>query len=187
MTVYFVIGLFVLPAVSFGLLYFPAGSVARNLVFLFPGVNLVAVILEGITVGRDPWGYRLGYRLARTQVVAGFGARDLAASFLRRWAAPMIRPHGRRTQPASGSYSKSRIFWVNSSPPLSRRLRDCHRSCAGDNTWRSGECGFSLTSPQDRLPSVSRAHSVSETTGAAWMMDFRARLSTSSGITVIRD
>ena len=30
-----------------------AGSVTRNLVFLFPGVNLVAVVLEGVTAGRD--------------------------------------------------------------------------------------------------------------------------------------
>ena len=86
-----------------------AGSVTRNLVFLFPGANLVAVVLEVVTAGRDPWGYRLGDRLARTQVVAGFGARDLAASFLRWWAAPTIRPHSRRTQPVSGSYSSSRL------------------------------------------------------------------------------
>lgn len=81
------------------------GSVTRNLVFLFPGANLVAVVLEVVTAVRDPWGYRLGDRMARTQVVAGFGARDLAASFLRWWVVPAIRPHGRRTQPIPGPYS----------------------------------------------------------------------------------
>lgn len=84
------------------------GSVKRNLVFLFPGANLVAVVLEVRTAVRDPLGYRLGDRLARTQVVAGFGARDLAASFLRWWTTPTIRPRGRRTQPVPGSYSSSR-------------------------------------------------------------------------------
>ena len=60
-----------------------AGSFRRNLMFLFPGVNIVAVVLEAVTVVRDPQGHRLGDRLAQTQVVVGFGARDLARSFVR--------------------------------------------------------------------------------------------------------
>jgi hypothetical protein len=35
---------------------------------------------------RDPQGQRLGDRLAQTQVVEGFGARDLAAHFVRWWS-----------------------------------------------------------------------------------------------------
>ena len=77
------------------------GSLRRNLVFLFPGVNVVAVLLEAITVVRDPLGQRLGDRLAGTQVVVGFGARDLAASFVR-WFQPTARPLDRHAQPAPG-------------------------------------------------------------------------------------
>jgi len=58
------------------------GSVRRNLVFLFPGVNVVAVFLEAISIVRDPLGHRLGDRMALTQVVVGFGARDFAASLV---------------------------------------------------------------------------------------------------------
>ena len=78
-----------------------AGSVRRNLVFLFPGVNVVAVFLEAVTVVRDPQGHRLGDRLARTQVVVGFGARDLAESFVK-WFQPTARPLDRRVQPVPG-------------------------------------------------------------------------------------
>lgn len=78
------------------------GSVRRNVVWLFPGVNVVAVLLEAITVVRDPQGHRLGDRLARTQVVEGFGARDLAESFVRWWSKPAVRPRGRHVQPAPG-------------------------------------------------------------------------------------
>jgi len=75
------------------------GSVRRNLVFLLPGANVVAVFLEAITIVRDPHGHRLGDRLALTQVVVGFGARDLAASFVQ-WFRPTARPLPRRAQPA---------------------------------------------------------------------------------------
>ena len=78
------------------------GSVRRNLVFLFPGVNVVAVFFEAITIVRDPLGHRLGDRMAQTQVVVGFGARDLAASFVR-WFQPTARPLDRRVQPAPGA------------------------------------------------------------------------------------
>ncbi len=78
------------------------GSVRRNLVFLFPGVNVVAVLFEAITIVRDPLGHRLGDRLAQTQVVVGFGARDLAASLVQ-WFQPTTRPHDGRVQPAPGA------------------------------------------------------------------------------------
>ena len=57
------------------------GSVRRNLLLLLPGANVVAVFLEAVTVVRDPYGQRLGDRLAHTQVVEGLGAKDLLKSF----------------------------------------------------------------------------------------------------------
>ena len=52
-------------------------SVARNVVFALPGANLPAVFLETRTLARDPQGQRLGDRFALTQVVDGYGAKDL--------------------------------------------------------------------------------------------------------------
>jgi uncharacterized RDD family membrane protein YckC len=57
------------------------GSVRRNLLFLLPGANVVAIFLEARTVVRDRQGQRLGDTLAQTQVVEGFGAKDLVKSF----------------------------------------------------------------------------------------------------------
>ena len=76
-------------------------SLKRNLVFVFPGVDVVAAVLEYVTMTRDPNGYRLGDRIARTQVVEGYGAKDLAASFLKWWRNPPARVRGgrRRRQP----------------------------------------------------------------------------------------
>jgi uncharacterized RDD family membrane protein YckC len=54
-----------------------AASVRRNLIFLVPGLNIVAAVLESVTAVRDPQGQRLGDRLAQTQVVDGLGAREL--------------------------------------------------------------------------------------------------------------
>jgi uncharacterized RDD family membrane protein YckC len=61
------------------------GSAKRNVLFLIPGANLAAAFLEAVTIMRDPQGQRLGDRVAQTQVVDGFGARDLAAEFQRWW------------------------------------------------------------------------------------------------------
>jgi len=55
-------------------------SVARNIVFAVPGLNLVALVLESMTIVRDPQGERLGDLLAETVVVEGFGARELVKS-----------------------------------------------------------------------------------------------------------
>lgn len=52
-------------------------SIARNVIFAVPGLNIVAVILESMTIVRDAQGERLGDRLAETQVVEGFGLREL--------------------------------------------------------------------------------------------------------------
>jgi uncharacterized RDD family membrane protein YckC len=58
-----------------------AGSIRRNLLFLLPGANAVAIFLEARAVVRDRQGQRLGDKLAQTQVVEGFGAKDLVKSF----------------------------------------------------------------------------------------------------------
>jgi uncharacterized RDD family membrane protein YckC len=56
-------------------------SAARNAMFLLPGANVAAVLLESLTIARDPKGQRLGDRLAQTQVVDGLGARELIKMF----------------------------------------------------------------------------------------------------------
>jgi uncharacterized RDD family membrane protein YckC len=60
-------------------------SVQRNLLFLLPGANVAAIFLEAITMTRDAQGQRLGDRLAQTQVVEGFGAKDLIETLQRWW------------------------------------------------------------------------------------------------------
>jgi hypothetical protein len=59
-------------------------SAGRNVLLLLPGANIVAAILEASTIVRDPQGQRLGDRFALTQVVEGFGARDLVTGFYQR-------------------------------------------------------------------------------------------------------
>ncbi len=57
----------------------PCGRMAsakRNVIFLVPGLNVVAVCLEAVAGSRDPQGQRLGDRIANTQVVEGFGAKE---------------------------------------------------------------------------------------------------------------
>jgi hypothetical protein len=60
-------------------------SLLRNAVLVLPGANVVALFLEAASLVRDPQGQRLGDRVAQTQVVDGFGARELAADFLAWW------------------------------------------------------------------------------------------------------
>ena len=60
-------------------------SVSRNVLFLLPGANLVAAFLEAATSIRDPQGLRLGDRFALTQVVEGFGAKDVVAAVQEWW------------------------------------------------------------------------------------------------------
>jgi hypothetical protein len=52
-------------------------AIRRNALFLLPGANVVAAFLETSTIVRDPQGQRLGDRFALTQVVEGFGLKDL--------------------------------------------------------------------------------------------------------------
>jgi uncharacterized RDD family membrane protein YckC len=49
----------------------------RNLLFLLPGANVAAVVLETRTLRRDPQGQRLGDRFAHTQVVEGASVAEL--------------------------------------------------------------------------------------------------------------
>jgi uncharacterized RDD family membrane protein YckC len=58
-------------------------SAQRNFILVVPGLNLVAVALEAVAVPRDPQGQRLGDKLANTQVIEGFGAREFVTSFQR--------------------------------------------------------------------------------------------------------
>jgi uncharacterized RDD family membrane protein YckC len=58
-----------------------AASVRRKALLLLPLANVLLIFLEGMLIVRDPQGQRLGDRLAQTQVVEGFGAKDLVKSF----------------------------------------------------------------------------------------------------------
>jgi hypothetical protein len=78
----------------------PAGGMAslrRNLLFLLPGANVVAIALESLTIVRDPQGQRLGDRLAQTQVVEGFTVLERARAFAEWWQ----RSPGRRRRQAA--------------------------------------------------------------------------------------
>lgn len=52
-------------------------SVRRNLILLIPGANIVAIFLEARSFRHDPQGQRLGDCIAQTQVIEGFGAKDI--------------------------------------------------------------------------------------------------------------
>jgi len=75
-------------------------SLWRNALFLIPGANLVAVVLEAVTLVRDPQGQRLGDRIAHTQVIEGLGVKDLAASFQQWWLKFLgeVGPAGRKPE-----------------------------------------------------------------------------------------
>jgi hypothetical protein len=75
-------------------------SISRNALFLLPGANVVAAFLEMATIVREPQGQRLGDRFASTQVIEGFGAKEVAAA-LQQWWLELIgrlesHPQGRR-------------------------------------------------------------------------------------------
>ncbi len=52
-------------------------SIQRNILFLIPGFNLVAVVLEAFAYRSEPQGQRLGDKIAQTQVVVGKDAKEL--------------------------------------------------------------------------------------------------------------
>jgi hypothetical protein len=78
------------------------GSIKRNLVLILPGANLAAVLLETRTLVRDPQGQRLGDRLAHTQVVEGFGARDVVRDLQNWWTSFLTQLPGARARPGRG-------------------------------------------------------------------------------------
>ena len=55
----------------------PTRSLVRNVLFIVPGFNLAALSWEMILSMRDPQGFRLGDRLANTQVVEGSELSEL--------------------------------------------------------------------------------------------------------------
>ncbi len=69
-------------------------SASRNVLFVLPGANIVAACLEAATIVTDPQGQRLGDRLASTQVVEGFGAKDVVAEAQRWWLDFLARLDG---------------------------------------------------------------------------------------------
>ena len=85
----------------------PAGAMAslrRNVVFLLPGANVVAICFESFTTARDPQGQRLGDRLAQTQVVEALTAKEIARAFGDWWQAVLgaaARQPGRRRRHAA--------------------------------------------------------------------------------------
>lgn len=76
----------------------PMASLRRNLLFVLPGANAVAVCLESLTIVHDPQGQRLGDRLAQTQVVEGLAASELVPAFAEWW--PLAGRRARRRQAA---------------------------------------------------------------------------------------
>ena len=76
----------------------PMASLRRNLLFLLPGANIMAVGLESLTIVRDPQGQRLGDRLAQTQVVEGLAASELVRAAAGWW--PFGQRRERRRQAA---------------------------------------------------------------------------------------
>jgi len=85
-----------------------AGSMKRNLFLIVPGPNLVAVFLEARTLVHDPQGQRLGDRLARTQVVEGFGARDVVTALQNWWASFLAELPRAATRPDRGEAGNAR-------------------------------------------------------------------------------
>ena len=80
-----------------------AASGRRNALLLLPVANVLLIFLEGTLIVRDPQGQRLGDRLAQTQVVEGFGAKDLVKTFqdwLMTLGADASRAGGRRRRPS---------------------------------------------------------------------------------------
>jgi len=78
--------------------------VARNVLFVLPGANIAALFLETWTLARDPLGLRLGDRLAMTQVVDGYGAKDLAKD-----VQALIEDAAARIGPSTGRERRLRV------------------------------------------------------------------------------
>jgi len=75
------------------------GSAKRNAVFLLPGANVSALLLESVSIIRDVQGQRLGDRIAQTQVVQGYGAKELVFSIQNWWRNFLAHLDGRSREP----------------------------------------------------------------------------------------
>lgn len=86
-------------------------SMRRNVFFVVPGFNFVAMMFEAQAIQRDPQGMRLGDRLARTQVVEGKEAPELVKRLqswlLNAWVEPGGEPSHDRHQCQSQSIGKA--------------------------------------------------------------------------------
>ena len=110
-------------------------SISRNALFLLPGANVVAAFLEMATIVRDRQGQRLGDRFALTQVVEGFGAKDLAKAAQQWWLDFLARveshAQGRRglkTPPYSGTRSRESGARCRTGDRGTRGARDHRRA-----------------------------------------------------------
>jgi uncharacterized RDD family membrane protein YckC len=56
-------------------------SAKRNVIFIVPGLNIVAIGFEAVAIFQDAQGQRLGDRIANTQVVDGLGAKEFVHEF----------------------------------------------------------------------------------------------------------
>lgn len=108
----------------------PTRSLARNVVFLVPGLNLAALGWEALLLARDPHGFRLGDRLANTQVVEGATLKELAREvqdqLLTVLARMEERLRGRGRSPTSNralTPSRDRSTSTRSTSPETRRSR----------------------------------------------------------------
>jgi sialidase-1 len=101
------------------------GSMKRNLLLIVPGATLVAIVLEARTLVRDPQGQRLGDRVAHTQVVEGFGARDVVEALQQWWARFLAELPRAATRPDRGEAEEPARACPTSSPRLTS-------SAAGD-------------------------------------------------------
>jgi hypothetical protein len=110
-------------------------SISRNALFLLPGANIVAAFLEMATIVRDPQGQRLGDRFALTQVVEGFGAKDLAKAVQQWWFDFLARAEshvqgrrGLKTPPYSSRSDAARQGGLGQGTGVTRRARDHGRT-----------------------------------------------------------
>jgi hypothetical protein len=110
-------------------------SISRNALFLLPGANVVAAFLEMATIVRDRQGQRLGDRFALTQVVEGFGAKDLAKAAQQWWLDFLARveshAQGRRglkTPPYSSRSDAAGLGALGQATGATHRARDHRRS-----------------------------------------------------------
>jgi hypothetical protein len=120
-------------------------AVGRNFLFVIPGANFAALVLETRTMLRDPQGQRLGDRIAQTQVVDGYGARELIRSIMDQLVAAMrtraVVPRRRRVATLRRNRTSPRIPAIVSgamhrTPPASSGVPGTRQRRARGSTSR---------------------------------------------------